>query len=166
MLRLSQAAKQLANHAQQLINLSDSGRLHMQGDEAAEASAISALDGLRAGIANRAALDAGQHPTPTITLPAEVLDDATLDQVSQFAGGTAGLGIEQTLTLILQMGLTAAQNEIANRPLRFILRAQELAEKCAKPPLNFVFMSGTSNFLHSDASDRRFFVVNNEAAQP
>jgi len=128
-LRLSQAARQLASSAQLLLNLTDSGRLHMQGDAAAEASAIVAIDGLRSGIANRAALDAGQHPTPTITLPAEILDDATLDQVAQFAGGTAGLGIEQTLTIVLQMGLTAAQNEIANHPLRFALRAQDLAEK-------------------------------------
>lgn len=127
MLRLSQAAKQLASHAQQLINLADSGRLHLQGDEATEASAIAALDGLRAGIATRSALGATPAGEPMIALPASVLDDATLDQVSQFAGGTAGLGLEQTLTIVLQLGLTAAQEEITKTPLRFVLRAQELA---------------------------------------
>lgn len=128
LLRLSAAAKQLATNAQRLLTLAESGCIHIEGAAAAEAQAIVALDGLRAGLAAHHAIDKGA-PQPTISLPADVLNEPTLDLVSQFAGGTAGLGIEQTLTLVLQMGLNAAQEEIARHPIRFTLRAQDLAAK-------------------------------------
>ncbi len=167
LLRLSDACAKLAVNARTLIDLLDAGRAHLEGEKGIAIGLTSiAIDGLRDGLEACRSIDSNQALTPALRLPVSLLDDATLDQVSQFAGGTAGLGIEQTLAIVLQMGLSAASDEIARNPLGFTLRAQAMAHKCAKPPLNFVFMSGASNPLNSDACDRRFFVANNEAAQP